>query len=182
MQHLYKTFIQIYFQPGFLSKVHPELKASIKFLIVYYSVIKCNRTFGQKLLLIQYVRLNNLKKFLYILTHFYDYAQERLEFWKHYDNIKFIFTFLNGLLIIGRFVNISLFLMKGQYPNLNERLLGLKQEYVHDNAQRLYDTKYMTRELLWNGLIVRLIANFSCTQINTILIFLGNIGVYLTTN
>lgn len=52
------------------------------------------------------------------------------------------------------FINISIFLRNGVKPLLIERILGLNQVYATENAQRHFESKYLVRELLWNGFIV----------------------------
>lgn len=104
---------------------------------------------------LQYSNINNQKKVFYVFGDIYDYIQERItellgpNQWLY----KFVVA-VNSLVIVAKFINMSLFLRTGKYPTLKERILRLEHEYVGNNMQRYYTSKYMTRELLWNGLIV----------------------------
>lgn len=107
--------------------------------------------------------------------NFYEYAEQRLA--PSNPAVDMLFSLVNSLVVLARFANTSLFLLQGKYPNLNERFLGLKQEYVENSAQRFYDGKYMTRELLWNGLIVRIMILKFCRYVFVTFVLSGNIGV-----
>lgn len=99
--------------------------------------------------------MSNKKKILYLFGNVYHYVQERVIDLAQPNLWLFgMITMLNNILIVAKFVNISLFLRNGKYPTLKERILGLEHEYVNNNVQRYYSSKYMARELLWNGLIV----------------------------
>lgn len=47
-----------------------------------------------------------------------------------------------------------MFLRHGEKPLLVERILGLKQVYKSATPPRMFESKYLARELLWNGFIV----------------------------
>lgn len=61
---------------------------------------------------------------------------------------------ISSLMKVLDFLNISLFLRYGGKPLLIERFLCLNQVYCTDNVQRQFESKYLARELLWNGFIV----------------------------
>lgn len=123
----------------------------LKLALLNYSVVKNDKTFGQKLLSIKYSNFTYAKKILYVLANCWEYFQQRAEILKlkHYE----ILTKISQFLLVANFINVSLFLRTGRYPQLIERILSLEQVYEGNNA-RIYNSKYMTRELLWNGLIV----------------------------
>lgn len=78
-----------------------------------------------------------------------------MEYWKPSHKLNNTLYKIQLLLVVMNFINISIFLRYGVKPLLIERFLALDQEYASKKAPRLYGSKYMARELLWNGFIVR---------------------------
>ncbi|ETI49432.1 hypothetical protein L914_06528 [Phytophthora nicotianae] len=61
---------------------------------------------------------------------------------------------LETLVITCQFVNLLIFLRKGTYRSLPERCLGMKMESTTPStAPRSINFEYMTRQLLWEGLM-----------------------------
>ncbi|CAH0477768.1 unnamed protein product [Peronospora belbahrii] len=61
---------------------------------------------------------------------------------------------LETLVLTLQLVNLLIFLQKGTYRSLPERCLGMKLESIAPStAPRLINFEYMTRQLLWNGLM-----------------------------
>ncbi|KUF77361.1 Peroxisome biogenesis protein 2 [Phytophthora nicotianae] len=61
---------------------------------------------------------------------------------------------LETLVITCQFVNLLIFLRKGTYRSLPERCLGMKMESITPStAPRSINFEYMTRQLLWEGLM-----------------------------
>ncbi|KAG2776966.1 hypothetical protein PC129_g5218 [Phytophthora cactorum] len=61
---------------------------------------------------------------------------------------------LETLVITCQFVNLLVFLRKGMYRSLPERCLGMKMESITPStAPRSINFEYMTRQLLWEGLM-----------------------------
>lgn len=123
-------------------------------LILENSVCHNGSTFGQQLFSIKYLNLSKTKKFAYVLSYTLEYLRNRLELWKpgHFIH-KYIFNIHFMVLILNLF-NVSVFLRNGVKPLLIERLLGLKQVHTTENAPRQFQSKYLAREILWNGFIV----------------------------
>lgn len=129
----------------------PEFNVLVKLLVLYYSLIKTGSTYGQHLLTVKYSNLTPTKKYLYLFGAALHYVKNRLEgFW----NLEGFINHVDAFLKVYSVVNISCFLLNGTKPRLIDRILGLEQVYAHDNVQRRFDSKYLARELLWNGLIV----------------------------
>lgn len=55
-----------------------------------------------------------------------------------------------------------MFLRRGEKPLLVERILGLKQVYKSATPPRMFENKYLARELLWNGFIVSSVTIILC--------------------
>lgn len=98
--------------------------------------------------------MTQTRKILYFILNSLDYLKYRFEmlpsFYNTYKSILKIDAFIKVL----SFINLSIFLKAGEKPRLVDRVLGLNQVYARENVQRQYGSKYMTRELLWNGFIV----------------------------
>lgn len=145
--------------PGKIDKWQPEIDVFIKFLIWYYSLRKGDATFGQQLLNLKYDKINERKAiFLFLLTTLPKYIQERgmesqFVVISHNDKLKFYFEWIANIIRILEFVNLILFLHRGTQPNLIERLLGISSQSAITNRPRNIGYSYMTRELLWHGLI-----------------------------
>ncbi|KAG1708436.1 hypothetical protein DVH05_025115 [Phytophthora capsici] len=61
---------------------------------------------------------------------------------------------IETLVITCQFVNLLVFLRKGTYRSLPERCLGMKMESIAPStAPRSINFEYMTRQLLWDGLM-----------------------------
>lgn len=154
---IYKTLLWLlkectsHLPPRLVVHYMPELELFVKFIMLFYSILKKDATFGQNLLSIKYENLNKTKKIFYLVLSCSSYLH-RLEAFNNFSNIyKYILLF-DGFIKICNFINLSLFLRTGKYPLLIDRILNLNQDYTH-NVQRSFGSKYLTRELLWNGFI-----------------------------
>ncbi|KAF5297640.1 hypothetical protein FQA39_LY11971 [Lamprigera yunnana] len=129
----------------------PEVELFVRCLILYFSIIKEGNTFGQKLVAIKYENMTQNKRLLYAILSCSDYLL-KLDILYRFSNInKYLQQFV-AFIKICNFINLSYFLKTGKYPILLDRILGLKQVYAHD-VSRTFGSKYLTRELLWNGFI-----------------------------
>lgn len=117
-------------------------------------------TFGQKLLAIKYTEMSKSKKILYLLLSNVGYLRDRLEESHISAKMLNVIKRLDSLVALCSFINLSVFLQYGKMPLLIQRILGLEQVYSH-NVQRHSGSKYMTRELLWNGFIVNMYNNLN---------------------
>lgn len=145
----------------------PELQFILHASLIYYSVCKGGSTFGQQLLSIKYENISGFQKVFYMCGDFFDYVKTKLERWKPSHAINNEMYKLDLIRKIADFINLSFFLLNGTKPLLVERLLGLKQVYTSENVQRQYNSKYLTRELLWNGFIVSFRIPLNSSIVNT---------------
>ncbi|XP_076269360.1 peroxisome biogenesis factor 2-like [Rhynchophorus ferrugineus] len=139
--------------PGLIAPIEPEINLLLRLGILKNSVLNKGSTFGQQLLNIQYENMTCTKAILYLLLNCLDYIKTRCEFSRpsHYMNNKLFKIYV--IFKILDFINISAFLKTGTKPRLTERILGLNQVYRDESSPRTFQSKYMTRELLWNGFI-----------------------------
>lgn len=107
------------------------------------------------MLLIKYENLTHTKKCLYILLSCITYLKNRLENTKLVHKLSTPITLFEIAIRMLNFINLSVFLRIGQKPLLLDRLLDLNQVYATDNIPRRFGNAYLTRELVWNGFIVR---------------------------
>lgn len=98
-----------------------------------------------------------IQKLLYPIGNCFDYIKAKLEWWNPSHNVNNAVYKIELLGKILDFLNITIFLRNGSKPLLIERFLGLEQVYTTNNVHRQYTSKYLARELLWNGFIVCMI-------------------------
>lgn len=111
-------------------------------------------TFGQDMLSIKYKNLSKKKNFFYVILTSLDYVKSCIEKYSLDGNLNNHIFRVEVFCRICSLLNIMSFLRNGTKPRLVERFLALEQVYAHENSQRRFETKYQTRELLWNGFIV----------------------------
>jgi peroxin-2 len=97
--------------------------------------------------------MSDFKKILYLFGNCFEYIKNRLELWRPSHRINILFYKVHMAIVLLNFINMSIFLRNGEKPLLLERFLGLQQIYSTQNAPRLFESKYLARELLWNGFI-----------------------------
>lgn len=131
-----------------------ELKLLLRLAILSNSVVKTGSTFGQQLLAIKYDNISTFQKLLYLFGNCTNYIKTKLEYWKPTHEINNTVARIGLILQILDFINLSAFLRNGTKPLLMERFLGLNHVYANENAQRQFQSKYLSRELLWHGFIV----------------------------
>lgn len=148
---------------GFLGKWEPEVDALLRFVIWEFSVNKVYGTFGQQLLNVRYGgEFNKAKAYLFaVLTVGSRYLKQR----SHEiatvtrnpslsEKIKLFFHWADTTFQLANLVNLLVFLTEGKHPTLVDRILGLQPVSVAPPGQdRTVGYGYMTRELLWHGLI-----------------------------
>lgn len=141
-------------QPTLIVPFEPELQLLLHLSLIYKSVIRNDSTFGQQLLSIKYKNTYGIQRVLYPLGNVFDYIKAKFEWWNPSHKINNVFYRIDLMRKVLDFINLSIFLRNGSKPLLIERLLCLEQVYAKDNVQRQYTSKYLARELLWNGFIV----------------------------
>lgn len=168
-------------QPGITVPLESEMHLLIKLTVLYYSIIRTGSTFGQSLLSIKYENLTAVKKLLYVATGCLGYAKGKLDALKQEHQASDLLFKLDAVCKVCHLLNLTWFLRNGTKPQLVERFLGLDQMYAHENAQRMFESKYMARELLWNGFIVCYVSYFSKMFCNCCFCT-GNIGLCTSLN
>ncbi|CAH0558051.1 unnamed protein product [Brassicogethes aeneus] len=154
-----KLFIQLIqeatknFPPGLTAPYDEEIKLLLRLAVLNYSIVKYGSTFGQQLLSIKYDEISTFKRYLYVFGCVMGYVKDKFEIWRPSHEINNHISRIYTILKIMDFINLSVFLKNGQKPLLIERFLGLNQVYSNENTQRQFDSKYLARELLWNGFI-----------------------------
>ncbi|XP_014214346.1 peroxisome biogenesis factor 2 [Copidosoma floridanum] len=153
-----------YFAPGKAVKWKPEIDVLVKYLIWNYSLKKNSTTFGQQLLNLSYKNLDRRKALLlFVLSSVPNYLRER------FINENFIFSRLptayqrsrykgyvdqvDNFLHLLNFIWSFFFLYYGNQSRFVEKILGLRNYSSDMNRPRSIGYSYMTRELLWHGLI-----------------------------
>jgi peroxin-2 len=156
---IYKALMQIiqntsrFLPPGSIALFEPELNLIVRMVLLKNSVYHSESTFGQQLLSIKYSNMSDFKKILYLFGNCFEYIKNRLELWRPSHRINILFYKVHMAIVLLNFINMSIFLRNGEKPLLLERFLGLQQIYSTQNAPRLFESKYLARELLWNGFI-----------------------------
>ncbi|NXJ70593.1 PEX2 factor, partial [Rostratula benghalensis] len=156
------------FKPGLLAHFEPEVKAFLWLLLWRFTVYSRNATVGQAVLNIQYK--NNLaqaekyqplskhqKLWYLILTVGGRWLEERCyDLLGHrrlqsFCRIKHYIGFGAGLLKLCGLLNFLIFLQKGTFATLTERVLGIRSVLPRPQSLRQLGFEYMNRELLWHG-------------------------------
>lgn len=146
--------------PGITDKWTPEINAGLRTIIWIFSLGTGKSTFGQKLLDLTYVNLSRKKAIMFMLLSVIPkYLEDkyldpnRLLMTKKDKLLKKYIEKLKNILSIISFMNLLVFLNRGIQSSLLERILGISSETVASYKPRTIGYSYMTRELLWHGLM-----------------------------
>ncbi|XP_036293067.1 peroxisome biogenesis factor 2 [Pipistrellus kuhlii] len=170
------------FQPGLLARFEPELKALLWLFLWRFTLYSKNATVGQSVLNIQYKNdfspgqryqppSKNQKLWYAACTIGGKWLEERCYdlFRSHhlasFGRAKQCLNFVVGLVQLGGLINFLIFLQKGKFATLTERLLGIRSVFCKPQHAREVGFEYMNRELLWHGFAELLI--FLLPLINT---------------
>lgn len=170
------------FQPGLLARFEPELKALLWLFLWRFTVYSKNATVGQSVLNIQYKNdfsttpryqppSQNQKLWYAACTIGGRWLEERcydLFRSRHlasFGKAKQCLNLAVGLVQLGGLINFLIFLRKGKFATLTERLLGIRSVFCRPPQAREVGFEYMNRELLWHGFAELLI--FLLPLINT---------------
>ncbi|KAH0948805.1 hypothetical protein HN011_007774 [Eciton burchellii] len=146
--------------PGKIDKWQAEIDVLLKFLIWKVSLQGGSSTFGQKLLNLHYANINQKKAVLYlILSVLPQYLKDKVI--TDYPStgggtiriLQSLVDWTSNAFGVLEFVNLLLFLHRGIQPHVIELLLGLSSQSITTHRPRNIGYSYMTRELLWYGLI-----------------------------
>ncbi|KAK2581237.1 hypothetical protein KPH14_008030 [Odynerus spinipes] len=163
---IYKVFenqtkeIFKYFPPGKIDRWQPEIKALLRILIWNFSLRSKGSTLGQQMLDLHYSNLNKGKSFLYLVFKLVPkYVKDRVidsgiaSSPRVPRKFKFYVRWMVGIIHLLKLVNLIVFLHRGSQPLLIERLLNISSVSKAPNKPRNIGYSYMTRELLWHGLM-----------------------------
>ncbi|XP_013407469.1 peroxisome biogenesis factor 2 [Lingula anatina] len=158
-----------YFSPGLLTKIEPEINAALRLLVWKFSLDAVEATIGQQMLGLRYkdntgssrcVRWISRKQRIWyaVLTVGGPWLKERshdlskmTQNIRHIDKFWKLLDWLSDLWKIATLANFLIFLQKGSYQMLIERILGIQAVFPRMQEARQVSFDYMSRELLWHG-------------------------------
>ncbi|CAG5895816.1 unnamed protein product [Menidia menidia] len=182
------------FRPGLLTPVEPELRALLHLLLWRFTLYSHSATVGQSILSLRYHAASDSspryrplsprqKVCLALLTVGPRWLQERSHLLlpcfglssrgSHAEGdcgflrktLHSSLTVVSGIAKLASLVNFLVFLRRGRYPALAERITGAQAVFSKPNVVRDVSYQYMNRELLWHGFAEFLI--FLLPLINT---------------
>jgi len=145
--------------PGKINKWQAEIDVLLKLLIWKASLQEGSSTFGQKLLNLHYANLNRKKAVLYlILSILPQYLKAKVTDYSSTCSatargLQSLVDWTSNAFGILEYVNLLLFLHRGIQPRVIEFLLNLSSQSITTHRPRNIGYSYMTRELLWYGLM-----------------------------
>ncbi|XP_059145530.1 peroxisome biogenesis factor 2-like [Physella acuta] len=157
-----------YHKVNFLARFEPEIQAAIKFLLWKFALYDSGATVGQQILGIYYRQprkvnpgagITGREKILYaFLVIICPWLKERIATLLSYCGLGHLESEVNWWLHhvetvvkVSTLINLLVFVKRGVYLTLVERVLGLRAQFPHRQGQRQVGYEYMTRELLWHG-------------------------------
>nr|XP_033790837.1 peroxisome biogenesis factor 2 isoform X2 [Geotrypetes seraphini] len=176
-QLVWSQFTQCFhgFKPGLLARFEPEVKAILWVFLWRFTVYSKSATVGQSILNIQYKNdlsqiqkyqpLSKQQKLWYLIfTVGGRWLEDRSYdlFSSHslgptFHKIKHFINITTGLLKLCGLLNFLVFLQKGKFATLTERLLGIRSVFCRPQDVRQVGFEYMNRELMWHGFVEFLI-------------------------
>lgn len=149
-----------YSSPSTIDKWQAEIDMLLKFFIWKFSLQQGTSTLGQRLLNLHYANITQRKAALYlILSILPQYLRDRLAD-KNLSvhgiiacRLKTLVDRTSDVINLLEFVNLLFFLHRGIQSRVIEFLLGLSTQSITTHKPRNIGYSYMTRELLWHGLM-----------------------------
>ncbi|KOX80043.1 Peroxisome biogenesis factor 2 [Melipona quadrifasciata] len=147
-----------YLPAGKIDRWQPEIDAILKYFIWNYSLRRGKSTFGQQLLNLNYADITWTKSVLYLIATIAPaYVRDKLfsPVGRHCANQR-LAVLLDRVADLARlleFVNLLIFLHRGTQPRVVEYALGIASSSTSTHKPRNIGYSYMTRELLWHGLM-----------------------------
>ncbi|XP_065842159.1 peroxisome biogenesis factor 2-like [Oscarella lobularis] len=148
------------FPGSFFLRIGPEANAILRWIIWKFSFSSGNATPGQQMLNVRYVSSDSSavsvwQKWAYglvfILGRYIDERSTDLKsalnfrpLWGTIDIVENLWNVLNT-------VNVLVFLQRGKYQSLLERIIGLKMVLSQKQSVRQVGYEFLNRELLWHG-------------------------------
>lgn len=149
-----------YSAPGKIDKWQAEVDVLLKLLIWKFSLQRGSSTFGQRLLNLHYANINQKKAVLYlILSVLPQYLKDKLANENLSDRgvlvqgLKSLVDWTSNVVGLLELINLLYFLHRGVQPRAIEFLLNLSSQSITTHRPRTIGYSYMTRELLWHGLM-----------------------------
>ncbi|XP_032228555.2 peroxisome biogenesis factor 2 isoform X1 [Nematostella vectensis] len=155
-----------FFEHGVLSKIEPELNALLRLLVWKFSVYSRGSTVGQQMLNMKYSdkyssqgTMSMVQKVGFGLIviggrYLQDRSTEIKLLCRRFGDFSIIWRCLyvgEKILQFASMINFLVFLQKGRYQSLLERLLGIHHVFEQRQSLRQVSFEFMTRELLWHG-------------------------------
>uniref|UniRef100_A0A8C6DCN2 Peroxisome biogenesis factor 2 n=1 Tax=Moschus moschiferus TaxID=68415 RepID=A0A8C6DCN2_MOSMO len=166
-QLVWSQFTQCFhgFKPGLLARFEPEVKAFLWLFLWRFTIYSKNATVGQSVLNIQYQNdlspnqppSRNQKLWYAVCTIGGKWLEERCyDLFRNrhiasFRKAKQCVNLVVGLLKLGGLINFLIFLQRGKFATLTERLLGIHSVFHKPQSVREVGFEYMNRELLWHG-------------------------------
>ncbi|XP_076232978.1 peroxisomal biogenesis factor 2 [Calliopsis andreniformis] len=137
-----------------IDRWQPEIDAILKFFIWNFSLRNGKSTFGQQLLNLHYGNVSRAKSVLYLIfTVVPCYLRDKLHDRAISPNLQSMFRRVANVVKLLEFVNLLVFLHRGTQPRIVEYVLGIASRSTTTHKPRTIGYSYMTRELLWHGLM-----------------------------
>ncbi|XP_019678357.1 peroxisome biogenesis factor 2 isoform X1 [Leopardus geoffroyi] len=169
-QLVWAQFTQCFhgFKPGLLAHFEPEAKAFLWLFLWRFTIYSKNATVGQSVLNIQYKNdfspkqryqppSKNQKLWYAVCTIGGTWLEERCyDLFRNrhlasFGKARQCVNVMVGLLKLGGLINFLIFLQRGKFATLTERLLGIRSVFCKPQSVREVGFEYMNRELLWHG-------------------------------
>lgn len=169
-QLVWAQFTQCFhgFKPGLFARFEPEVKAFLWLFLWRFTIYSKNATVGQSVLNIRYRNdccsnpryqppSTSQKVWFAICTVGGRWLEERCydvlrsHHFAAFGKAKQCVNFVVGLLKLGGLMNFLVFLQRGKFATLTERLLGMRSVFCKPQGARDVGFEYMNRELLWHG-------------------------------
>lgn len=144
-----------------IDQVKPELKALIRYVLWNFSLSNGSSTFGQRMLSLVYASSNSSRTlssmqrlglfYCFVLSEWVmergDWLLCKLPGDTPLHLLRHSLTAVKTLSLI----NFMVFLVRGCYPSLKERLLRLQMLPTTPQTLHTVNHSYLTREILWHG-------------------------------
>ncbi|XP_026148627.1 peroxisome biogenesis factor 2 isoform X2 [Mastacembelus armatus] len=167
-------------RPGLLTPLEPELRELLQLVLWRFTLYSSSATVGQSLLSLRYhstlssspryKSLSHRQKLgLILLTAGPRWLRERShsllvclglisggpvsegDCGLFRQGLHSCLTLVSSIAQLTSLINFLVFLQKGQYPALAERIVGAQAVFTKPNVIRDITYQYMNRELLWHG-------------------------------
>lgn len=148
----------------------PELKSLVRLLIWKWSIYDNGMTFGQRMMGLKYsqhcssmptkldtqpISLGKYNRWLFVSFILMEWLHERFENIVGLLNPRIrsenILDCITSIVQFANLMNFCIFLLKGTYPSLKERLLHLQMSPMKQQTLREPSYDFMNKEIIWYG-------------------------------